>query len=65
MQLFCMVVVACMIIVAKWDHIVIQNWVNIGSGNGLLPNDTKLLPEQMLTSHQKCSFLGFHLRAFS
>ena len=26
-------------------------WVNIGSGNGLLPDGTKPLPEPMLTSH--------------
>ena len=25
-----------------------ENWVNIGSGNGLLPNGTKPLPEPML-----------------
>ena len=27
------------------------DWVNIGSGNGLLPNDTKPLPEPMLSHH--------------
>ena len=27
-------------------------WVNIGSGNGLLPDGTKLLPELMLIYHQ-------------
>ena len=27
-------------------------WVNIGSGNGLLPAGTKPLPEPMLTGHQ-------------
>ena len=27
-------------------------WVNIGSGNGLLPDGTKPLPEPMLTDHQ-------------
>ena len=26
--------------------------VNIGSGNGLMPDGTKPLPEQMLTYHQ-------------
>ena len=26
-----------------------QIWVNIGSGNGLLPDGTKPLPEPMLT----------------
>ena len=32
--------------------------VNIGSGNGLLPDGTKPLPEPMLTNHQ-----GSHQRA--
>ena len=27
-------------------------WVNIGLGNGLLPDGTKPLPEPMLTDHQ-------------
>ena len=27
-------------------------WVNIGSGNGLLPDGTKPLPEPILTYHQ-------------
>ena len=27
-------------------------WVNIGSGNGLWPDSTKPLPEQMLTYYQ-------------
>ena len=35
-------------------------WVNIGSGNGLLPHGTKPLPEPMLNSHMR--FLGIHLR---
>ena len=30
------------------------NWVNIGSGNDLLPDGTKPLPEPMLT-HQRCT----------
>ena len=30
-------------------------WVNIGSGNGLLPDGTKPLPESVLTYHQRCS----------
>ena len=29
-----------------------QNWVNRGSGNGLLPDGTKPLPEPMLTYNQ-------------
>ena len=28
--------------------------VNIGSGNGLVPDGNKLLPEPMLTYHQTC-----------
>ena len=34
---------------AKWRE---QIWVNIGSGNGLLPDGTKPLPEPMLSYHQ-------------
>ena len=30
-------------------------WVNIGSGNGLLPDGTKPLLEPVLTYHQICS----------
>ena len=36
-------------------------WVNIDSGNGLLPDDTKPLPEQMLTFHKR-GFHGIELR---
>ena len=39
-------------------------WVNIGSGNGLLPDGTKPLPEPMLTDHQ-WSPSGIHIRAIS
>ena len=38
-----------------WRYI----WVNIGSGNGLLPGDTKPLPERVWTCTQKC-YLVFH-----
>ena len=45
-----------------WNHFanglgMISNeiWVNIGSCNGLLPDSTKPLPEQVLTHHQRCS----------
>ena len=31
---------------------VIQIWLNIDSGNGLLPDGTKPLPEPMLIYHQ-------------
>ena len=34
-------------------------WVNIGSGNGLLPNGTKPLPEPSLTCHQYGSVACF------
>ena len=37
---------------ALWCHMATENWVNIGSGNGLLPDGTKPLPEPMLTYHQ-------------
>ena len=30
-----------------------QIWVNIGSGNGLVPCGTKPLPKSMLTNHQR------------
>ena len=44
---------------AIWRHI----WVNIGSGNDLLPDGTKPLPEPMLTYHQ-WSFVVFTLQQF-
>ena len=37
---------------AKLRHMATEIWVNIGSGNGLLPDFTKPLPETMLTDHQ-------------
>ena len=40
-----------------WCH-----WVNIGSGNGLLPDGTKPLPEPVLTYHIKQqAIVWFHL----
>ena len=39
-------------------------WVKIGSGNGLLPDGTKPLPEPMLTDHQMKSS-DIHIRAIS
>ena len=39
-------------------------WINIGSGNGLVPSDTKPLPEPMLPqnlSHHMASVLGHHM----
>ena len=38
--------------VIKWHHMTALISVNIGSGNGLLPNGTKPLPEPILTYHQ-------------
>ena len=38
-------------IVAKWSHMTTELRVNIGSGNGLLPDGTKPLPEPILISH--------------
>ena len=36
---------------AWYCHMVTWNWVNIGSGNGVLPDGTKPLPQPMLTYH--------------
>ena len=43
LSIFCEIVVRCM----PQDRI--EHWVNIGSGNGLVPDSTKPLPEPMLT----------------
>ena len=40
------------LIVAWWQQMATEIWVNIGSGNGLLPDGTKPLPEPVLTDHQ-------------
>ena len=34
----------------EWIHMVTLIWVNIGSGNGLLPDGIKPLPESMMTN---------------
>ena len=39
-------------------------WVNIGSGNGLLPDGTKPLPEPLLNDHQ-WSPVKIYIRASS
>ena len=39
------------LIVAWWHHMATEIWVNIVSGNGLLPGGTKPLPEPMLIYH--------------
>ena len=36
-------------VMAYWWQMATEIWVNIGSGNGLLPDGTKPLPEPMLT----------------
>ena len=41
---------------------VTQDWVNIGLGNGLVPDGTKPLPEPKLTYHQSW---GIHLSVLS
>ena len=38
--------------ISDLTHCGLVTWVNIGSGNGLLPDCTKPLPEPMLTYHQ-------------
>ena len=35
-----------------YSHMATEIWVNIGSGNGLLPDGTKPLSEPMLIYHQ-------------
>ena len=39
------------LIVAQWYHMVVKIWVNIGSGDELLPDGTKSLLKQILTSN--------------
>ena len=48
MRLFIQALTHCGLMTPYGDEI----WVNIGSGNGLLPDGTKPLPEPMLTDHQ-------------
>ena len=38
-------------------------WVNIGSGNGLMPDDTKPLPEPILTN-QSVKSSDIHIAQF-
>ena len=42
-------------VVTNWCHMVKLIRINIGSWNDLLPDDTKNVPELMLTYHQICS----------
>ena len=49
---------------AQWRHMATEIWVNMGSGNGLLPDGTKPLPEPMWTDHQ-WSLVAFNIRAIS
>ena len=49
------------LIIAWWHHMVSQTLVNIGWDNGVLPGDTKALPEPMLIKHPWLRFCGFHL----
>ena len=43
----------------------LQTWVNIGSGNGLVPDGTKPLPEPMLTNQSSVRSDDIHLREIS
>ena len=43
------------LIVAWWPHMATRILVNIGSGNGLMPDGTKPSPEPMLIYHQRYS----------
>ena len=43
---------------AIWHH---RNWVNTGSGNGMMPDGTKPLPKPMLTS--LITYHDIHLKA--
>ena len=52
-------------IVAWCRHMATQIWVNIGSGNGLLPDGTKPLPEPMLTHQWVPVPVGIKLQAVS
>ena len=50
-------------LVTPYGELATEIWVNIGSGNGLLPEGTKPLPEPMLTDLQ-WSPVTFILRQF-
>ena len=50
-------------LVTQYGQLATEIWVNIGSGNGLLPEGTKPLPEPMLTDLQ-WSPVTFILRQF-
>ena len=39
------------IIVAQWHHIALEIFVNTGSGNGLMPDGMKPLPQVDLNTH--------------
>ena len=48
-----------------WRHMATLIWVNIGSGNDLLSNDTKPLPESMLIITMKGVLLNSHISNLS
>ena len=48
-----------------WHHMATEIWVNTGSGNGLLPDGTKPLPEPMLTDWSSVKSSDIHIRAIS
>ena len=37
---------------AYWQHLAVYIWINIGSGNGLLPDGIKSWPEQIFIFHE-------------
>ena len=45
---------------AWWRHMVSWVFIKTGSGNGLLPDGTKLLPEPMLACHQYAPVADIH-----
>ena len=47
------------------DNIDLGQRVNIGSGDGLLTDGTKPLPEPMMTYHSAMRFCGTHLTNFT
>ena len=59
----CKVAPSCEIIDGQVHFEEKQKWVNIGSGNGLMLDGTKPLPEPMLTDHQ-WGIYGIHLGQF-
>ena len=60
----CVIHAEVLLIVALWRHIATQTWDNIGSSNGLLPDDTEPLLEPILTNRQR-GVVAFTLGKFT